>query len=216
MHISSSEAWVLGDLGDLIPVRLTSTSVGVSVTLSVVASFADTATVRGSTAGCPISYQNSTYWNGTTWFNQTYGAADCQVLSNVYVDSYAYLQDRTTGLYFYPSSTGSTSWSNESGYTASYFAYTADYSNPSYWLYNYSAPGSWTNYSYGAGGAMTISATPTYFFNGSFSSGHRYVLGIYIDNEVFSEQAYFAGTARATLNAATLGNHEDITGVAVY
>jgi len=139
------------------------------------------------------------------------------VLGNVYVVPNSFVHDLTTGSYMFPTTTtGATTWSNESGYTASYVAYSWDFSNPAYWSQNYSHPGSWTNITYGAGGSFGISSTPTFYFNGSFSGTNKYVLGFYIDNEVYSEQAYYKGLATASLNAATLGNHEDITSVSVY
>ncbi|HTT25335.1 MAG TPA: hypothetical protein VMH90_00025 [Thermoplasmata archaeon] len=215
-HLNGSEALVLGVLGDLIPVRMHSTSAGVRLNFSVHAHFTDLATIRGSTMNCPILYQNQSSYNGTTWFNQSYASASCEVLANVYVTAYAYLLDESTGLYYYPVTYGTTSWSNESGYSASYTGFSWTYSNPAYWSQNFSYPGSWTNYSLGAGGSTNVSASTTLYLNGSFAGSDRYVLGFYVTNQVFSEQAFFQGSARADLDAAHHGGHEDITAVTVY
>ncbi|MCI4366273.1 MAG: hypothetical protein L3K08_00820 [Thermoplasmata archaeon] len=216
LNLSSSESWVYASLGDNIPVKIRSSASGVKISFSVQANGTEAAVVRGSTSHCPVVWNNQTSYNGTTWYNQTYGAAQCELLANIYVVVGAYLYDGTTGTYQFPTTYGQTTWSNESGYSSSFETFSYTYSNPLYWSQNFSYPGSWTNYSLGTGGIVNINAATTLYFNGSFTGTDHYVIGFSASNEVFAQQAYFKGSAQAKLNAATHGNHEDITAVAVY
>jgi hypothetical protein len=210
----SSDADQYAQIGLAIPVPLHSTSNGVSLTWSIKATASDSAVLKGSTVKCPTNYDNFSYSNGTTLINFSESYSDCYVEAGFYLDGSSYLIDETTHTYI--SGTGGSFYlSNSSGYYHDAFAYSYNYSNHSDWRFNSTYHYS-NNQSYGSGGSLALNATPTTYFNGTFSSLDKYILFSYIYNEVYAEQYVYRGTVSASLNAATLGNHEDATLLKLY
>lgn len=206
-----------GEIGSNVPVKLTSSNVGASETWNIQATGVTKAT-GGATPTCTPTVYSGNYNYGYTWFNYSEAFALCDVESIVEIYGYSFLVDTTTNTevaydynYLY-----TPIMENLSGNQIDWEAISYTYSNSSYWAYNYSGSYS-ANYTWGSPGSVSASYTPTFYLNGTFTTGDKFLLEtdivFYLGAQV---DDWAKAAASASLNVGTSGNHVDLSSVATY
>jgi len=206
-----------GEISSDVPVKLTSSNVGVSESWNIQAAGTTKATGGAAPTCTPTVYSGNDNF-GYTWFNYSEAFALCDVESIVEIYGYSFLVDTTTNNevasdYNYLITP---IMENLSGNQIDWEAISYTYSNSSYWAYNYSGSYSY-NSSWGPSGSVSATYTPTFYLNGTFTTGDKFMvetdiimyLGAQVDD-------WTKGTASAVLNVGTSGNHVDLTSVTAY
>ena len=198
-----SLAWTYEVLNLTTPVAIPTSSGGANVTWSL--SLSTSTSAKVTSYFCPTTYRNLSYNYGYTWYNFSDTIQLCYVLSYLEIWGGAYLRDMNTGTLYLPSN-----WwwdSNTSGIENYSETYVANYSNSSYWAYNYSLWYGGFNYTAGWLGHLTGNSAPTLFFNGSFLPSHRYSVTTYVAEYSYVELSGFGGAAAASLSGSSSGHH---------
>jgi len=160
--------------------------------------------VSGSTA-CPTTTYHYSWGNVTSGY--------CSSVAEAEVFAGAEIYDATNGTYWFSSGGGTYG----SGVDA--FNYTENY-NDTYWYCYTGGSCSGYNYSY-ASPTSTFSNTGsvtnnTVYYNHTFVATHHYWFIAYFDVFVYaSAQGWAHSTAKASLNAATLGNGVKLNSITV-
>ncbi|HTT26579.1 MAG TPA: hypothetical protein VMH90_06450 [Thermoplasmata archaeon] len=210
---SSSDASGSGGVEAIIPVKLSSSNTGVNVTWSLQVSWALKVVLSGSSKCSVTSKYNYSYYYTylSSWVNTTDTYSYCSSSGSVDLSASAYLVDMTTGYYYYPSNY----WNGLSKYFDRYndtSTSVTNYSNPNYWSSNYT---SWSNYGSQSGttgsGTITAGSSPTFFINGTFTTGDRYFIVTTIGNSVDASISSMKGaTVQASLTGSGASNFEDV------
>ena len=211
---SWGEAYQLATVTD--PLKLPSGSGGVNVSWDLHVTGGQTASNPNSTYGCQVGVYASSTNFGYTWWNVTTRYANCYVYAVIEVAGYAYLYDSTTGVYAYPWNW----WGGIYNYTLIQ-NYTYDvaynYSNSSYWFYNFTYYSGF-NMTFGGPGSLNGTYAPQWFINGTFNAGDRYELTTYM----FAYQESVAtgfdgrGSGSTSINMASPGNHVNLARIATW
>lgn len=185
------------------PVTLGSGSGGVNISWRLSAAIADAATLSAPRR-CPLQTTVSDLNLGYSWYNFTAVSSSCYDLGSATLGGFSYVEDLTTGAEIVAQNTW-TGCYNLSGVENDSYAYSATYSNASYWSYN--ASGSYAfNLSYGSSGSVVGSFRPTWFTNGTFVALDRYEVVTVLEGETETQTVgYPAGSSSASVDLASAG-----------
>ncbi len=193
------------------PVKLPTGVGGINVTWTLNAAWLVHIT-QGVASGCPGSSSSYGYYYSylNTWINYTDSYSSCSADASIDVYGSAMVLDVTNGSSYYSDNYWYGFYQQDS-WSYSTYLYTTNYSNSSQWQNNYT---SYDTYGYlnGANGHGTMLLAPTWFINGTFVSGHKYVIETSFQVSVDSNAVALKGaSAVAALKAAPGTKDEALT-----
>jgi hypothetical protein len=214
-----------------VPVKLGNGVGGLNVTWNIHATLLSHFAFDPSNYSCPVTESTNDSWLGNTWYNQSYTVGFCWADSQWNIGVGAELIDTTTGVVTNASHPLALWWNETTTENQTYIV-TKTYSNSSYWANNYSYSlfyndtysYSWNATGYWDDGNKTLlsslSETPQFFLNGTFSASDSYLLYTYVYDLTGVGFQWPGATAAGlyTLSTSMQGgnNHADLQPLVVW